>query len=116
MRKTSGITSKIFFSFYATTFCLLLAPQITKALEGIFVGQFLSKEALAAYGIVAVYYIIETTIASIFAIGTQITVTKLLGQGSKKKARSAFFTSVVVALIASLILCIFVQIFAEQFC
>lgn len=78
-----------------------------------FVGQLGDANQMAALSITFPIYTLLTVVANLFGIGANSVIARSLGQGDDKKARQAssfaFWASIVVTLVLSLVLGLFME-------
>lgn len=105
------ITPASLLKFAAPSIIMMVFMSLYTIVDGIFVSRFLGSNALSSLNIV--YPVINVAIALSTMLGTggSAIISKYLGEGKKKRACEALTQFVILALLLSLILLIFSEMF-----
>ena len=100
--------------FYPTLFSMVFASLFTVA-DGIFVGQGVGSNALAAINIVSPLFLITTGIALMFGVGVSVVASIHLAQNNNKAANINITQAFDVATLLMIIIAIAVFLFRIPF-
>ena len=92
----------------------LCVTYLYNIVDGIFVGQGVGHQALAAVNITVPFITTLVAISSLFAMGGSTVIAIRLGRGDKKGANNAFMCAFVMTLLLSVILLLVGTIFPRQ--
>ena len=92
----------------------LCVTYLYNIVDGIFVGQGVGHQALAAVNITVPFITTLVAISSLFAMGGSTVIAIRLGRGDKKGANNAFMCSFIMTLLLSVILLLVGTIFPRQ--
>ena len=97
--------------FAAPSIVMMVFMSLYTIVDGIFVSRFLGSNALSSLNIV--YPVINVAIALSTMIGTggSAIISKYLGEGKKERAREALTQFVVLAVVLSVVLLVFSEMF-----
>ena len=97
--------------FAAPSIVMMVFMSLYTIVDGIFVSRFLGSNALSSLNIV--YPVINVAIALSTMIGTggSAIISKYLGEGKKERAREALTQFVVLAVVLSIVLLVFSEMF-----
>ena len=106
-----NITPAGLLKFAAPSIVMMVFMSLYTIVDGIFVSRFVGSNALSSVNIV--YPVINVAIALSTMLGTggSAIISRYLGEGKNKRAREALTQFVAVALMLSLILLIFSEVF-----
>lgn len=98
---------KLFFRYFIPALCAMLALSTYSTIDGIFVGQKLGENALAAVGVASPIFPVLIAYELLFAVGAATLTSYHLGRNEANKARAvfssvfyfAFFSSLFIGLI-----------------
>lgn len=93
----------------------MLVSSLYQIIDGIFVGQLLGSEALAAVNLVMPLVIINFSFAELIGVGSSVPIAIKLGEKNLESANNYFSFSCVVIIAAGLLLGGFFFLFAEEF-
>ena len=110
------ITPAGLLKFAAPSIVMMIFMSLYTIVDGIFVSRFLGSNALSSVNIV--YPVINVAIALSTMLGTggSAIISKYLGEGKKERAREALTQFVVLALLLSVALHIFSEVFLTPVC
>ena len=100
--------------FFPTLFSMVFASLFTVA-DGIFVGQGVGSDALAAVNIVAPVFLITTGIALMFGVGVSVVVSIHLAQGNNKAADINVTQALEVASLLMALVAVVIYVFRIPF-
>ena len=100
--------------FTSPSMIMLMFISLYTIVDGIFVGQFVDSDALAAINIVFPVIGIINGVSFMFSTGGRALVSKQLGLGETKKATQSFSLIVVSAVLLTILLSALAFIFSEQ--
>ena len=100
--------------FVPTLFSMVFASLFTVA-DGIFVGQGVGSDALAAINIVSPLFLLTTGISLMFGVGVSVVASIHLSKGNTKAANFNITQAFVVATLLMLIVAIAVYFFRVPF-
>ncbi len=100
--------------FYPTLFSMIFASLFTVA-DGIFVGQGVGSDALAAINIVAPLFLMTTGIALMFGAGVSVVASIHLSQGNNKAADINITQALEVPTLQMIIFAFLIYVFQEPF-
>ena len=100
--------------FTSPSMIMLMFISLYTIVDGIFVGQFVNSDALAAINIVFPVIGIINGVSFMFSTGGRALVSKQLGLGETKKATESFSLIVISAVVLTIILSALAFIFNEQ--
>lgn len=92
----------------------LCVTYLYNIVDGIFVGQGVGHQALAAVNITVPFITTLVAISSLFAMGGSTVIAIRLGRGDKKGANNAFMCAFVMTLLLSVILLLVGTLFPRQ--
>ena len=92
----------------------LCVTYLYNIVDGIFVGQGVGHQALAAVNITVPFITTLVAISSLFAMGGSTVIAIRLGRGDKKGANNAFMCSFIMTLLLSVILLLVGTLFPRQ--
>ena len=105
---------KIFFKLALPGMISMLFMSISMMVDGIFVGQFIGGQALAAVNLIMPVFMILFAVGDMIAVGSSVKIAIKLGEGDPKKASQLFSASLLIILFFSSIIAILGAIFAED--
>ncbi|UJF18638.1 MATE family efflux transporter [Vibrio sp. SS-MA-C1-2] len=94
----------LFFRFVIPAILGLLAISSASIVDGIFVGRYVGKLAIAGINLILPLGSLFFGIAAMFAIGGSVVVGKLIGQGERKEANNVFSRTMIAIIFISLFL------------
>ena len=101
------IKNRQFFSVFVSTLFSSLGSLIAGFADGVLTGSFLGSDAMAAYGIVSPYFMLNALLSLPFMLSAQALCTAELGRGHEETAKKIFsfalWTSVILSAAVSLI-------------
>ena len=100
--------------FYPTLLSMVFASLFTVA-DGIFVGQGVGSDALAAINIVAPLFLMTTGMALMFGAGVSVVASIHLSRGNNKAADINVTQALEVPALLMLVLSVFIYVFQEPF-
>ena len=100
--------------FYPTLLSMVFASLFTVA-DGIFVGQGVGSDALAAINIVAPLFLMTTGMALMFGAGVSVVASIHLSRGNNKAADINVTQALEVPALLMLVFSVFIYIFQEPF-
>ncbi len=104
---TTGSIKKSLISFAIPIFFGNLLQQLYQTIDSLVVGNFVSKEALAAISSISSLTMLLTGLFQGIFIGAGVVISRSFGEGRKDSVEKAVHTTVALALISSLFLTIF---------
>lgn len=107
------ITKVSFRSVLVTGLVMNLANSLQYFVEGFFVGQFLSTTDMSILGICLTYVPFIKIVGSLFMVGTQIVIVKLVARAKLKEAQQTFFTVCFICLIFSVCITVLIIVFSD---
>jgi len=93
--------SKLFLKFTLPAVISMVLIGIQTIIDGMFLGNYVGKEALASINIVQPYMQVIMGISFIIAIGSLSIIGRYLGEGKKEAAQNTFKTAFVLSLLIS---------------
>lgn len=106
--------SRLYFKFFIPSLCAMLALSTYNVVDGIFVGQKLGQDALAAIGIAWPVFPVLIAYELLFSIGAASLCSYFLGRNLAKKAREIFSTIFYFALVSGLIVGFVFYIYCDE--
>ena len=111
-RKREGsIVEKVFVQSFFTTVLSTMAFCIGPMVDGMMIGNFMSTDSVAAYGLVGPSIFIFSTVGAVIAGGARNIVSRLIGDGNLDKGNKAFslafFHSISISAVMVLITILF---------
>lgn len=103
-----------FFHYAVPSIGALLVTGLYFVVDGIFVGQGVGDNALAAINLSVPYISILTAIATMIAMGGATLSSIALGENNQPKARSIFNTSIFAIFVIAVLYFLFTYLFLEQ--
>ncbi|MDI9428393.1 MAG: MATE family efflux transporter, partial [Spirochaetota bacterium] len=103
---TSGSIKRNLISFAIPIFFGNLLQQLYQTIDSLVVGNFVSKEALAAISSISSLTMLLTGLFQGIFIGAGVVISRSFGEGKKDAVHKAVHTTVAIALISSLFLTI----------
>lgn len=107
------ITLGSLLAFTAPTILMMLCTSLYSIIDGVFVSQFVSTDALSAVNIVWPLPSIVIAIATMFGTGISAVVTKKLGENKPMEAKENFTFVTLVAGIVGIVFAMVSLVFAE---
>ncbi|MFA8450600.1 MAG: MATE family efflux transporter [Bacteroidales bacterium] len=108
---TQGNLTRVFFQFSIPTILGLLSMASATIVDGIFVGNFVGSNALAAINICIPFMVFIYGGAVMFATGASVICGKYLGEGKKRSASDLFSKANLAILILALAIFLFGMLF-----
>ncbi|KGI56186.1 MATE family efflux transporter [Campylobacter sp. MIT 97-5078] len=106
--------AKLYFRYFIPSLCAMLALSTYSTIDGIFVGQKLGNDALAAVGIAWPVFPVLIAYELLFSIGAASLSSYYLGKNEPEKARLIFSSVFYFALLSSLLLGFVFFIFCDE--
>lgn len=106
--------SKLFYKLFFPTLLGLLSSVLLNLADGIFVGQGVGSDALAAINIAAPMFLVSTGIALMFGSGASIVAAVHLSKGNRKAANINVTQAFTVGLLLMLTIVVIVNVFPRQ--
>lgn len=106
--------SKLFYKLFFPTLLGLLSSVLLNLADGIFVGQGVGSNALAAINIAAPMFLVSTGIALMFGSGASIVAAVHLSKGNRKAANINVTQAFTVGLLLMLTIVVIVNVFPRQ--
>ncbi|MGL5416825.1 MAG: MATE family efflux transporter [Clostridium sp.] len=98
--------SKLFIKFSMPAIIAMLIAGMQSVIDGIFVGNFISSNAMASISIGAPFMQIVIGLSMLVSVGALSYMGRSLGEGNKKLTQDIFKTSTIILTIASIFLTI----------
>ncbi len=92
----------------------MIVGSINIVIDGIFMGNFIGSDALAAVNLVMPIAIIAFSLVDMIGIGSSVKIGILLGEGKKKEASRIFSASCVLILLLSFVITAIGLVFAHS--
>lgn len=105
----------LFRSIFFPTLLSLVFTSLLTVVDGIFVGQGVGSDALAAVNIVAPLFLFTTGMAMMFGVGVSVVASIHLAQGNRKAADINVTQALFAAPVLMALLAVIVYIFREPF-
>lgn len=105
---------KLYFKFFIPSLCAMLALSTYNVVDGVFVGQKLGEDALAAIGIAWPVFPVLIAYELLFSIGAASLCAYHLGKNEAHKAREIFSTVFYFALFSGLIIGTIFYIYCDE--
>lgn len=105
--------SKLFFSYAIPSAIGMIVMSIYMIIDGIFVGNFVGEEALAAINLAFPIFMIFIGLLDMIGIGGSVFTSIKLGEGDVKKAKETFSFTLCVNLCISVIIFFLIFVLAE---
>lgn len=105
---------KLFFYFFIPNLCAMLTLSTDSTIDGIFVGNKLGNDALAAVGICWPVFPAIIAFELLFGMGAASIASYFLGKGSDNRARLMFSSVFYFACVSSIIISVFLLIFIDS--
>lgn len=109
----SYLISKPFKSYIVVSILGLISATIGMVIDGLFVGNFMGSDGMAAYGIASPFFIFLAAVAAIFANGGTILSSNYIGREEKEKVNISFTMTCLIATLTSLFIMIFSPFYVE---
>lgn len=106
--------SKLFYKLFFPTLLGLLSSVLLNLADGIFVGQGVGSDTLAAINIAAPMFLVSTGIALMFGSGASIVAAVHLSKGNRKAANINVTQAFTVGLLLMLTIVVIVNVFPRQ--
>jgi putative MATE family efflux protein len=100
------LISKSFKSYILVSILGLISATLGMVIDGLFIGNYIGNEGMAAYGIASPFFIFLAAVATIFANGGTILSSNYIGREEKEKVNISFTITCFIALITSLVIMI----------
>lgn len=101
-----GPVLSTFFYYVLPSTIGLVALTTANLVDGIFVGNYVGAEALAAISLLLPYFSLLIAISLMLAIGGAVSVGKYLGQGESKSASALFSKIIITAVLLNTLLAV----------
>ncbi|BFU77029.1 multidrug efflux MATE transporter CdeA [Arcobacter sp. 15-2] len=101
---------KVFFKYIIPSILGLLAISSASIIDGYFVGNYVGSIGLASINITYPIISILFGVGLMFAVGSSVMVSKLLGEKKKEEALNIFSKAIVFVTIFSVVSCFFVYL------
>ena len=105
---------KVFFKYIIPSMLGLIAISSASIIDGYFIGNYVGSIGLASINIAYPIFSILFGIGLMFAVGSSVMVSKLLGENKKKEALNIFSKTIICVIIFSTISCILVYLNIEN--
>jgi len=105
---------KVFLKYIIPSILGLLAISSASIIDGYFVGNYVGSIGLASINISYPIFSILFGIGQMFAVGSSVMVSKLLGEGKKDEALNIFSKSIISIIVFSIASCFLVYINIEN--
>ena len=106
-----NITPAGLLKFAAPSIIMMVFMSLYTIVDGIFISRFLGSNALSSLNIVYPVINVEIAISTMLGTGGNAIISKYLGEEKNERAREALTQFVVLALLLSLILLLFSELF-----
>lgn len=106
--KSNRLVRKMFEGSLSVIIIMSITTTLGMLVDGIFIGNFLGVDAMAAYGIVSPMFVIYAAVGGIFSSGCQTLVARALSSGKLNKANGIFTMSCILGIIVSVVIMIVV--------
>ncbi|WAJ69182.1 MATE family efflux transporter [Catenovulum adriaticum] len=110
----NGRVIRTYFYYVLPSIIGLLAITSANLIDGIFVGNFIGANALAAITLMIPYFTILIAVAIMLAIGGAVSAGKALGEKNQSVANHIFSQSLIAAAVINLIFALLSLIFEAQ--
>lgn len=110
----TGSISRLFFKLSIPAVVSLLALGLYQFVDGIFVGQWVSPDALGAVGVVYPFTLINNGIFSLIGVGAASVLSRAIGRGDQETVDAIFGNFLLANIILSLTITIFGIAAAER--
>lgn len=104
----------LYFRYFLPSLCAMLALSTYNVVDGIFVGQKLGEDALAAVGIAWPVFPVLIAYELLFSIGAASIASYHLGRGEEQKAREVFSSVFYFAFFSGVILGLIFYVFCDE--
>lgn len=111
-----SIDHKLFLSSFIVITLAELANTFTCLIDGVMTGRFLGNEAMSAYGLASPYFSIAAIVSGVLMVSCQTLCTTALSRGDREEANKIFSTTMVIAMIGSIVLTLSILLFPNQIC
>lgn len=101
--------------FAAPSIIMMVFMSLYTIVDGIFISRFLGSNALSSLNIVYPVINVEIAISTMLGTGGNAIISKYLGEEKNERAREALTQFVVLALLLSLVLLLFSELFSLPF-
>lgn len=105
---------KLYFRYFLPSLCAMLALSTYNVVDGIFVGQKLGEDALAAVGIAWPVFPVLIAYELLFSIGAASISSYYLGRGQEQKAREVFSSVFYFAFLSGVVLGLLFYVFCDE--
>lgn len=112
-RALCGPVIRTFFYYVVPSIIGLLAITSANLIDGLFIGNALGTDALAAITLMIPYFTLLISIAIMFAIGGAVSAGKAIGENDFKMANAVFSQSLIAALAVNFIFAIVGFLFSD---
>ncbi len=106
--------NKLFFKPATPGVIAMVFASMGMMIDGIFVGHFIGSEALAAINLVIPIAMIFFAAFDMIAVGSQVKISIMLGEGNERSANELFTASVLITFALGLIVMILGFIYLED--
>lgn len=107
------LISKPFKSYIMISILGLISTTIGMVIDGLFIGNFMGSEGIAAYGIASPFFIFLFAVATIFTNGGIILSSNYMGREENEKVNIIFTMTCLIATVTSLVIMIFSPFYVE---
>ena len=99
----SGRVTTTFFYYVLPSIIGLVAITSANLVDGIFVGNAVGSNALAAITLMIPYFTLLISVALMLAIGGSVSAGKSIGEGNTKSASSIFSQSLIATVLINIV-------------
>ena len=93
-KRESSIVEKVFVQSFFTTVLSTMAFCVGPLVDGMMIGNFMSTDSVAAYGLVGPSIFVFSTVGAVIAGGARNIVSRLIGDGNLENGNRAFSLAV----------------------
>ena len=93
-KRESSIVEKVFVQSFFTTVLSTMAFCVGPLVDGMMIGNFMSTDSVAAYGLVGPSIFVFSTVGAVIAGGARNIVSRLIGDGNLDNGNRAFSLAV----------------------
>lgn len=104
----------LFFKYAIPQMIGLLLNSVYLIVDGMFIGNRLGRDAMAAAAIAVPVVEILIALALAISVGASIIISSSFGSGDRERANQAFDTSLLIAGLVSILIAVFGNIFIDQ--
>ncbi|NCB32457.1 MAG: hypothetical protein EOM64_01010 [Erysipelotrichia bacterium] len=108
---------KVIESMYLKTFFVLILVSISSVLcisvNSIVISRYLGSAAMSSYGLADPYFLLISSVGSLFSIGTQVVCAEKIAKGDLDSANKAFATSFWTVMCVSLLIAVLGVVFSD---